>query len=87
MKTWLMNSQQSPEQSVRKFASPSAHNQQESPFGVWSVREKKTTIESDTLTASARLICVSRMIRTGTADGPRPVNSDGLHCYLGLSKS
>ena len=37
MKTWLMNSQQSPGQSVRKFGSPSAHNRQESLLacGVW----------------------------------------------------
>jgi hypothetical protein len=30
MKTWLMNSKQSPGQSVRNFGSPSAHNRQES---------------------------------------------------------
>jgi hypothetical protein len=56
-------------------------------FGVWSVREKKTIVESDTLTASARLICVSQTVHAGTADGPHPVNSYGLHCYLGLSRS
>jgi hypothetical protein len=65
---------------VRKFASPSAHNRQESPFGVWSVIEGKTTVESDTLTASGRLICLSWTVHAGTADGPCPVNSDGLLC-------
>jgi hypothetical protein len=65
---------------VRKFGSQFAHNQQESRFGVWSVRERETSIESDTLTASARLICLSQTVREGSADGPRPVNSYGLLC-------
>ena len=49
-------------------------------FGVWSVREKETSVESDNLTASARLICLSRTVRVGSADDPRPVNSDSLLC-------
>jgi hypothetical protein len=49
-------------------------------FGVWSVRERETSVESDTLTASARLICLSRTVREGSADGLRPVNSDWLLC-------
>jgi hypothetical protein len=47
-------------------------------FGVWSVREKETSVESDNLIASCRFICLSRTVRVGSADGPRPVNSDSL---------
>jgi hypothetical protein len=65
---------------VRKFASPSAHNRQESPFGVWGVRERETRVESDTLTASARFICLSQTVREGSVDDPRPVTLDGLLC-------
>jgi hypothetical protein len=67
---------------VRKFASPSMHNRQESPFGEWCARERERerTVESDTLTASARLICLSWTVRAGAANSPRPVNSDGLLC-------
>jgi hypothetical protein len=49
-------------------------------FGMWSVREKETSVESDNLTASARFICLPRMVHVKSADGPRPVNSDSLLC-------
>jgi hypothetical protein len=79
MKTWLMNSKQSPGQSARKFGSPFAHSRQESLLacGVRE-RERETNVESDTLSASARLICLSRMVRVGSTDGPRSVTLDSL---------
>jgi hypothetical protein len=40
----------------------------------------EATDESDKLTASARFNCLSRMVRVGAADGPRPGNSDCLLC-------
>jgi hypothetical protein len=43
--------------------------------------------ESDKLTGSARFNCLSRTVHAGSADGPRPGNSDCLHCGLGLSRS
>ena len=74
MKTWLMNSKQSPGQSVRKFASPSAHNRQESPFGVWSVceRDKGWKWHSDCL-------CPTYL---PVADGPRGVCGRSAPCQF-----
>jgi hypothetical protein len=46
---------------------------------VESVRGEATD-ESDKLTASARFNCLSRTVRAGAADGPRPGNSDCLLC-------
>jgi hypothetical protein len=46
---------------------------------VESVRGEATD-ESDKLTASARLNCLSRTVHTGAADGPRPGNSECLLC-------
>jgi hypothetical protein len=78
---------------VRKFASLSAHNRQEAPFGVWSVREKKISVESNTLTAAARLICLSRTARalsiqtvcSPDSDYPDPDTADGPRSLPGRS--
>jgi hypothetical protein len=42
---------------------------------------------NDKLTASTRLNCLSRMVRAGAADGPRPDNFRLSALLTGLSKS
>ena len=100
MKTWLMNSKQSPGQSMRNFSSPSAHKRQESPLacGVWERKRQvlKVTIWlplPDLSACHGRSAWVMRTVRalsiqtvcSANSDCPEPDTSDGPRSLPGQS--
>ena len=73
--------------SARNFSSRSAHTRHKRVYGEWRAREIERVSTTGKSAGSVPFSALSRTVRAGAADGPRPDEFKRSALLIGLSSS